>query len=58
MPRRGRITITIGQAVTPEVLAEGKTEDNRTVAVKLKAAAHQHILRYCGEADLSQQTSY
>ena len=58
MPRRGRITITIGQTVTPEVLAEGKTEDNWTVAVKLKEAAHQHISRYCGEADLSQETSY
>jgi len=52
IPRRGRITITIGQAVTPEV-----SENNWTVAVKLKEAAHQHISRYCGEADLSQETS-
>ncbi len=57
IPRRGRITITIGQAVSPNVLTEGETEDNWSVAVKLKSAAHQHILRYCGEVDLSHEAS-
>lgn len=57
LPRHGNITITIGQAVSPEVLPEGQTEDNWSVAVKLKNAAHQHILRYCGEVDLSNETS-
>lgn len=56
LPRHGNITITIGQAVSPEVLPEGKTEDNWSVAVKLKDAAHQHILHYCGEVDLSNET--
>jgi len=57
LPRHGNITITIGQAVSPEVLSEGQTEDNWSVAIKLKNAAHQHILRYCGEVDLSNKTS-
>lgn len=56
LPRRGRITVTVGQAVTPEILPDGKIEDNWTVAVKLKEAAHQHISRYCGEVDLSHET--
>lgn len=57
LPRHGHITITVGQAVSPEVLPEGQTEDDWSVAVKLKDAAHQHILRYCGEVDLSNETS-
>jgi len=54
-PRHGNVTITIGQALSPEILTEGKTENNWSVAVKLKEAAHQHILRYCGEVDLSNE---
>jgi 1-acyl-sn-glycerol-3-phosphate acyltransferase len=53
MPRRGRITFTIGKAITPDVVIEGEIRGNWAVAVKLKEAAHQHILSHCGEVDLS-----
>jgi len=53
MPRRGRITFTIGKTITPDVVIEGEIRDNWAVAVKLKEAAHQHILSHCGEVDLS-----
>ncbi len=55
MPRRGRITVTIGQPITPDVVLAGETGDNWAVAVKLKEAAHRHILSYCGEVDLSSK---
>ncbi|MDH5601511.1 MAG: AMP-binding protein, partial [Gammaproteobacteria bacterium] len=55
--RHGNVTITIGKALAPEVLTQGQTNDSWSVAVKLKQAAHQHILRYCGEADLSNERS-
>lgn len=57
LPRHGNITLTIGQALSPTVLAEGQTDNNWSVAVKLKETAHQHILRYCGEVDLSNESS-
>jgi 1-acyl-sn-glycerol-3-phosphate acyltransferase len=53
MPRRGHITFTIGQPVTPDVVPAGEAGDSWTIAVKLKEAAHRHILSYCGEVDLS-----
>ena len=53
MPRRGRITFTIGKTITPDVVIEGEIRGNWAVAVKLKEAAHQHILSHCGEVDLS-----
>lgn len=52
-PRRGSITITIGEAIVPDVLA-GDDEETWQVAIKLRDAARQHILHYCGEPDLSQ----
>lgn len=55
MPRRGRITITIGQALSPVPASEEGTEGYWSAAVKLKEAAHQHISRYCGEVDLSHE---
>ncbi|MFA9420721.1 MAG: AMP-binding protein [Gammaproteobacteria bacterium] len=55
MPHRGRITCTIGQPITPDVVPEGGTEDSWVVAIKLKQAAHRHILKHCGEVDLSHK---
>jgi len=56
--RHGNVTITIGKALIPENFSsEVLTEDNWLVAVKLKEEAYQHILRYCGEADLSNESS-
>jgi 1-acyl-sn-glycerol-3-phosphate acyltransferase len=56
MPHRGRVTCTIGQPITPDVVAEGKTGDSWIAAIKLKQAAHRHILSHCGEVDLSDKT--
>jgi 1-acyl-sn-glycerol-3-phosphate acyltransferase len=53
MPRRGRITFTVGKAITPEAEAEEGSGDLWAAAVKLRQAAHRHILAHCGEADLS-----
>ena len=57
MPRRGRITFTIGKVITPDVEIEGGTGDMWAIAVKLKQATHQHILAHCGEVDLSYRSS-
>ena len=55
VPRRGRITVTIGQPITPAVVPAGKTGDSWATAVKLKETAHRHIQSYCGEVDLSSK---
>ena len=57
MPRRGRITFTVGKAITPDVEAETGSRDNWTAAVNLREAAHRHILEHCGEVDLSFRAS-
>ncbi len=54
LPRHGNITLTIGQAISPASIEE-KTDTNWSAAVTLKDTAHQHILRYCGEVDLSNK---
>jgi len=56
MPHRGRITCTIGRPITPDVVPEGETGDSWIAAIKLKQAAHRHILSHCGEVDLSHKT--
>ena len=53
VPRPGRITFTIGKAIRPDTGVEGEASGNWAVAVKLKQAAHRHILSHCGEVDLS-----
>ena len=57
MPRRGQITITIGEVITPDIDLEGETGNKWSTAVKLKQAAHYHILSNCGEVDLSYRSS-
>jgi 1-acyl-sn-glycerol-3-phosphate acyltransferase len=52
MPRRGRITFTIGKAIAPDAGIEGGSDDEWAIAVKLKQAAHRHILEHCGEVSL------
>lgn len=56
IPHRGRITITIGQAISPTVSVDSKREEKWRAAVKLRDASREHILRYCGEPNLSQET--
>ena len=55
IPHRGRITITIGQAISSEVSPDSDREDKWHAAVKLRDLSHQHILRFCGEPDLSHE---
>ena len=45
-PRRGRITVTIGQAIEP-------SGNDWSAAVALRDQARQEILRHCGEPDLA-----
>ena len=55
MPHRGRITCTIGQPIKPDIVVEGETGDSWAAAIKLKEAAQRHILKHCGEVDLSHK---
>ena len=57
MPRRGQITITIGRQITADAGVEARPDDDWATAVKLREAAHQHILAHCGEVDLSYRSS-
>jgi len=57
MPRRGRITFTVGKVITPDVEIEAGSGDKWSTAVKLREAAHRHILAHCGEVDLSYRSS-
>jgi 1-acyl-sn-glycerol-3-phosphate acyltransferase len=56
-PRRGFITITIGQPIeAPPIRAEGEA-DAWARALRLRDAARKHILQYCGEPDLQHEKS-
>jgi 1-acyl-sn-glycerol-3-phosphate acyltransferase len=52
-PRRGRITISIGEVIKPEQLPETTQSDTWHMALALRDEARQYILRHCGEPDLS-----
>ncbi|GMR18062.1 MAG: AMP-binding protein [Gammaproteobacteria bacterium] len=54
-PRRGHITITVGEAIDPDKLPEIEKQDKWRVALALRDAARKHILHYCGEPDLSHE---
>jgi len=56
-PRRGMITITIGKPIEPAELRDEIKDNVWTTAVKLREAAREHILRYCGEPDLAGEKS-
>lgn len=53
-PHRGRIIITIGEAIGQEGLPETEITDKWKIALKLRERARKHILHYCGEPDISQ----
>ncbi len=46
-PRRGNITVVIGETITP------RAGDRWTAAGMLRDEARRHILRHCGEPDLA-----
>ncbi|MDH3690868.1 MAG: AMP-binding protein, partial [Gammaproteobacteria bacterium] len=52
-PRRGKVTVTVGQAVVPDSTTTNKWPS----AIKLRDAIRREILRYCGEPDLSHETN-
>ena len=52
-PRRGRITISVGEPIDPGQLPESVQGDSWHLALALRDAARQYILRHCGEPDLS-----
>jgi 1-acyl-sn-glycerol-3-phosphate acyltransferase len=54
-PRRGMITVTIGKPIEPEKTEGGSASDRWKAALKLRDASREHILRYCGEPDLSHE---
>ncbi len=54
-PRRGAITVTIGEAIEP--VAAPPAIDPWTQALRLRDAAREHILRHCGEPDLAHEKS-
>lgn len=52
-PRHGAITITIGKPIYPQKFKIDSAADHWSVALRLRAAAREHILNHCGEPDLS-----
>ena len=52
-PRRGRITVNIGEVISPDQLPETVQGDTWHLALALRDKARQYILRHCGEPDLS-----
>jgi 1-acyl-sn-glycerol-3-phosphate acyltransferase len=52
--RRGRITVTIGEAIEPDEVPEKETGDRWKTAIQLRALARKQILRYCGEPEVAK----
>ena len=52
-PRRGRITISVGEVIRPEQLPQEAQTDSWHMALALRDKSRQFILRHCGEPDLS-----
>jgi acyl carrier protein len=53
-PHRGRITVTIGEAISCADLSDAEKSDNWKAAITLRKLSRKHILRFCGEPDISQ----
>lgn len=54
LPHQGALTVTIGQAIDPASLT-GEKGDSWSVGIRLRDAAREQILRYCGEPDLAAE---
>ncbi|HNY50164.1 MAG TPA: AMP-binding protein [Smithella sp.] len=52
-PRRGTITVTIGKPIEPRHAQDLSSPDAWTTALKLRDATRAHILKHCGEPDLT-----
>ena len=53
IPRRGQITVTIGEPLEPDIDDKAASSDRWSAAIKMRKEAHRHILAHCGEVDLS-----
>ena len=51
-PRRGRISISIGEVIRPDELPESVRSDRWRLALALRDKARRYILHHCGEPDL------
>jgi acyl carrier protein len=51
-PRRGRISISIGEIIRPEAIPETLQSDRWQLALALRDKSRQYILNHCGEPDL------
>ncbi|UCG52672.1 MAG: AMP-binding protein [Candidatus Latescibacterota bacterium] len=49
LPRRGAVTVTIGELIETQDI---KDADMWTMALRLRESSREHILRHCGEPDL------
>ncbi len=52
-PRRGRVRVSIGEAIEPGETSPDAEGGNWQAALDLRQKARQFILRHCGEPDLS-----
>ncbi|TNF99901.1 MAG: acyl-phosphate glycerol 3-phosphate acyltransferase [Gammaproteobacteria bacterium] len=55
-PHQGTITVTFGEPIYPDKIKEQVTENTWTIALKLRNASREIILRHCGEPDLANET--
>jgi 1-acyl-sn-glycerol-3-phosphate acyltransferase len=56
--RHGSIAITIGRSLDPSTVGKkAQSADPWQIALQLRDAARTHILRYCGEPDLSDSVT-
>jgi acyl carrier protein len=53
-PRRGRISISIGEVILPEAFPQTVQSDTWQLALALRDKARHYILYHCGEPDLSR----
>lgn len=56
LPRRGAVTIHVGEPVEPEPDAPAAETSSWARALRLRDSARRYILRYCGEPDLGPGT--
>jgi 1-acyl-sn-glycerol-3-phosphate acyltransferase len=56
-PRRGEVTVTVGQPLHPRDYNGGGALDRRQTAQALREAARHEILQYCGESEARSGTA-
>lgn len=54
-PRRGKITITIGEPINPYIIRQTVKDDAWSVALKLRDVSRENIIRFSGEPDLAHE---